>query len=223
MAANPFARMHRTNERANKKRPRRAMTAVELPKLIDAACRRSLAEYGRKPMRVEPAEGKRRKRASWTYEPLTTDNLGECEARALERLRKRPDIVATAEAEGRLRALTYKAQVLTGLRLNELRSLTVGRVTLDGPEPYAVLRAADEKARRAADVPLRADLAADLRAHLSERLRREQDVARQAGTPIPVRLPADAPLLDVPDGLVKRFNRDLLAAGIATAERKDGK
>ncbi len=38
--------------------------------------------------------------------------------------------------------------------------------------------------------------------------------ARRRGEPIPARLPADAPLFDVPAGLVRIFDRDLDAAGI---------
>jgi hypothetical protein len=71
---------------------------------------------------------------------------------------------ATAE----LRALTYKALVLTGLRVNELRSLTMGQADLDGPAPVARLNAADEKARRGAEIPLRADWASDLPRYVAD-------------------------------------------------------
>ena len=43
------------------------------------------------------------------------------------------------------------------------RSLTIGQLELDGPIAYAVLEAADEKAGKGADVPLRGDLAEKLR------------------------------------------------------------
>ncbi len=219
MVANPFARMHRANERADQRRPRRALTAAELARLIEAAYRRPLAEYGRKPIRLDgAADSQRKRRVSWTYEAVTAVNIGACEARALERLRDRPDLRVGSEAAGRARALTYKALALTGLRLGELRALTVGAAELDGAAPFVALRAADEKARRGADVPLRADLAGDLSRHLAGRLREAQWAAQAAGRPIPTRLPADAPLIDVPDGLVKRLNRDLVAAGLATAD-----
>jgi integrase len=162
LGANPFARFHRANERADQRRPRRAMTTEELGRLLRAAQRRPLAEYGREVMPLETGSHTP-KRASWTYRPVTADTLAECEARARERLsRKHPERIAEAEAEGRLRALTYKTLALTGLRLNELRSLTVGAVDLDGPAPVAVLRAADEKSRRGAEIPLRLDLAREL-------------------------------------------------------------
>lgn len=223
MVVNPFHRMHRANERTDQRRPRRAMTAGELGRLIDVARCRPLAECGRKPIRVERPEGEPRKRASWTYEPVTPDNLGECQARARERFNDRPDVLAEAEAIGRLRALTYKTLALTGLRLGELQSITVGHAQLDGADPVLTLKAADEKARRGAEIILRADLAADLSRHLAERLRVAQRAAGRENNPIPARLPADAPLIDIPDALVKVFNRDLVAAGIASAVRRKGK
>jgi len=46
----------------------------------------------------------------------------------------------------------------------------VGQLDLDGPTPYAALDAAHEKNRQGCEVPLRADLAADLGLWLAERL-----------------------------------------------------
>jgi hypothetical protein len=43
------------------------------------------------------------------------------------------------------------------------------------------------------------------------------------GRAVPMRLPVGAPLLDVPGGMVKRFNHDLVAAGIAVPIRDGGK
>ncbi len=74
-----------------------------------------------------------------------------------------------------------------------------------------------------ANVLLRSDVAADLRKHLGERLRAAQDAARKAGEPIPAQLPADEPLLAIPDSLVKRFDLDLLAAGLAKPIRNGNK
>ena len=72
----------------------------------------------------------------------------------------------------------------------------------------------DEKSREGNDLPLRDDLAADLRDWLADKLRRLQEEARQAGDPIPARLPSDTPLFTVPVELVKILNRDLRLAGI---------
>src|SRR5262245_50262308 len=65
------------------------------------------------------------------------------------------------------------------------------------------------------EVPLREDLADDLRHWLAEKLSRAQDKARQCGKPIPVRLPPDTPVFTVPGALVKILDRDLVLAGLA--------
>ena len=139
---------------------------------------------------------------------------GVAETRAREVLTERPDLIAELEHRGRERALTYKMLVLTGLRLNELRSLTVGQLELEGRVAFAVLAPADEKAGRGAEIPLRPDLVADLRDWLGERLDAARDAAKAKGLPLPARLPDDAPLLNVPTGLVTALNRDLRVAGI---------
>jgi hypothetical protein len=53
--------------------------------------------------------------------------------------------------------------ILAGLRKGEFARLTVGQLHLDDNSPFADLDAADEKNRHRSEVPLRADLAADLR------------------------------------------------------------
>ena len=63
---------------------------------------------------------------------------------------------------GRERAPVYKTLVLTGLRLNELASITMGHCRLDGPTPQLELAAADSKNRQGAMIPLRSELAAEL-------------------------------------------------------------
>jgi hypothetical protein len=64
-------------------------------------------------------------------------------------------------------------------------------------------------------VPIRADLADDLRAWLVERLAALQADARlRLFASISSRLPADARIFNVPRTLVRIFNRDLEAAGI---------
>jgi integrase len=150
---------------------------------------------------------------------VTPENIAKCEATARERLKEKPELVAQLEALGRQRALTYKALVLTGLRLGELRSLTVGAATLDGDEPYATLRAEHEKARRGADIPLRADLAADLAQHLDARLQDAQRDAIRERRPVPARLSADTPLLAVSSEILRVLNLDLAAAGLARRVR----
>ena len=107
----------------------------------------------------------------------------------------------------------YKSLVLTGLRRGELASLTVGCVELDSATPCATLKASSEKNRKGSEIPLRADLAADLREWLSERESEASDVlAIDGNSPA---LSPDSPLLNVPKQLVKALDRDLAVAGIA--------
>ena len=128
---------------------------------------------------------------------------------------------------GRERALLYKALVLTGLRKGELASLTLGQLVFDADPPYLVLDAADEKNRQGSTIPLRADLAADLREWLADKAAAKQEVARQTPT---IRfgqtdqgragLSADASLFTVPAGLVRILDRDLKAAGIPKRDER---
>lgn len=164
-----------------------------------------------------PDAGKRenkRSRRTWKRAPLTLDTLGKAEVHARDALAKRPEFVAELERRGRERALIYKTLVLTGLRKGELASLTVGQLELEGRVAFAVLDAADEKAGRGAEIPLRADLVADLRDWLGQKVDAARDAARAKGLPLPVRFPDDAPLFNVPADLVRAFDRDLRVAGI---------
>jgi integrase len=115
---------------------------------------------------------------------------------------------------GREHALIYKTLALTGLRKNELASVTVGAVLLDAPNPFIALAAKDEKARRGAQIPLRADLAADLKAWMEQRLTALREACKRAGDPIPMHLPMSTPLFDVPVRLVRHLDLDLTFADI---------
>jgi len=61
------------------------------------------------------------------------------------------------------RRLPYLVAVTTGIRRGELEALQWDDVHLDGIHPYIALRAETTKARRADSVPLRQDVAAELR------------------------------------------------------------
>lgn len=111
--------------------------------------------------------------------------------------------------------MIYKTLVLTGLRKSELASLTVAKLRLDGAIPHVELDAKDEKNREGNGVVARADLAEDLKRWLQDKLATLQAEALRRGEPILARLPADTPLFNVPSGLIRIFNRDLKAAGIA--------
>ena len=134
------------------------MTEAELVRLLDVARRRPLLEA------LTVRRGKRK---------------GQAVANV------RPEVRERLEALGRERALIYKTLVLTGLRKNELATLTVAQLRLDGPIAYVELDAADEKNREGNGVVIRADLADDLRAWLADKLAALQAEALRRGEPIP--------------------------------------
>jgi integrase len=167
------------------------MTAAELVRLLDVARRRPLLDA----LTMRKGKGQ------------TVANV-------------KPDVRKRLEAVGRERELTYKALVLSGLRKNELATLSVAQLRLDGPIPYVDLDVADEKNREGNDIVIRADLAADLRAWLADKLASRQTEAHRRGEPIPSRLPGDIPVFAIPDGLVRIFDRDLKLAGIAKRDER---
>ena len=220
LATNPLARLAKADEKSDRRRQRRAMTEAELLKLLQVARMRPLAEFGREAVAVDDSEaeatGKRRKRSSWTKAALTLNGLHPAVERARERLADNPEFVEKLERLGRERALIYKTLVLTGLRKGELASLTVGQLELDEPMPFAVLNAADEKNRQGSTIPLRHDLANDLRDWLSDtpnaatlKLRNDKGIRD-----------SKRPLFTIPAGLVRILDRDLLAAGIDKADER---
>jgi len=196
LASNPLTHVATADDRADRRRTRRALTDDELMRLLDAARRRPLAEA--LTIQKGPRRGQQGAKVSGAYRER------------LDRL-------------GRERALIYKTLVLTGLRKGELASITVGQVDFTGPVPHLLLHARDEKNRRGSEIPLRKDLAAELRAWLDETLALAQAEAREREEPVPARLPHSAKLLAVPNGLIRIFDRDLAFAGIARIEKRNGK
>jgi len=176
LSVNPFDGFGKKDERADRRRVARALTVDELRRLLDHARRRPLEDA----MRV-------------TRGP----NEGAMTARVT------PDRRAKLERLGLERALIYKTAILTGLRLNELRTLHAGDLSF-GDVPFIALRAANEKNRKGSSVPLRADLAAELR-----------DWTRG--------LPREAAVFNVPAGLLRIMNRDLIAAGIDKIDERGGR
>jgi hypothetical protein len=75
------------------------------------------------------------------------------------------------------------------------------------------LRAADAKNRKAARIPLRADLVEDIRAWLARKLEGAQAAARKSGEAVPSRPALEAPLFRVPKGLRRILEGELAAAG----------
>jgi integrase len=88
-----------------------------------------------------------------------TIHRGKRRGQAVAKLR--PEIRAQLEALGRERAIVYKTLVLTGLRKNELATLTVDQLRLDEPIPHVELDAENEKNREGNSLVIRPDLAED--------------------------------------------------------------
>ncbi len=219
LSVNPFSKVPKADAKIDRRRQRRSMTEAELVKLLDVARWRPLAEYGRESTKADeqlPAVGKQRKRSNWKKTALTLEGLQVAVERAQERLAENPEFAEKLERLGRERALMFKTLVLTGLRKGELASLTVGQLDLDAPMPFVELNAGDEKNRQGNTIPLRLDLANDLKEWRSDvpnastlRLRdHNADVA------------SDRRLFRVPSGLVRILNRDLKAAGIAKKDER---
>jgi len=211
LLTNPLATVGKADEAADVRRQRRALTETELTQLLGVARRRPLLD-------------------------AMTVRRGKNAGKPVAKLR--PETVARLELLGWERALIYKTLVLTGLRKGELTTLTVGQLDLDADPSYLTLDAADEKNREGNSIPLRSDLAADLRQWLDYKAKARQEAAGNAPT-VPFdseaakptgcdtddsgHLPADELIFNVPAGLVRILDRDLVAAGIARRVKVDGK
>lgn len=112
---------------------------------------------------------------------------------------------------GRERALIYKALVLTGLRKNDLASILINQAELDGPMQFLILDAGDEKNGQGSDVPIREDLAADLREWI------ELQRASYCG---PDEEFGQKPLFVVPASINRIIDRDMVAAGIPKRDER---
>jgi len=180
-------RIPKADEKADPRRQRRALTEDELKRLLVVAAGRPLTD-------------------------TRTVRRGKRKGEACAELRE--ETVVRLRAVGRERALIYKTLVLTGLRKNELATLTVGQLDLTQGNSFLQLDAADEKSRQGNAVAIRDDLAEDLRRWIGDKLVKLQGVAKAASEPIPMRVPGDTLLFDVPAGLLRILDRDLKAAGI---------
>ena len=193
LLSNPFDCIPKLNEKADPRHKRRAMNEDELSRLLAVALRRPLDEASM------IRRGKQKGQSS--------ANL-------------RPETISRLEVLGLERTLIYKTLVLTGLRKGELASLTIGQLHLNVQSPFVELEAADEKSGEGNSIPIRSDLADDLRQWLESKLRRMQEEARSREEPVPLRLPPDSQIFDVPDKLCKILNRDLKAAGIPKQDER---
>ncbi len=239
LLSNPLVGLPRADEAADPRHQRRSLTADELRNLLFVARWRPLAEYGRTTVRRKKANAKGRR--TWTKAPLTFDTIEEAVDRARDRLRGNPEFAHKLDSLGLERALIYKTLFSTGLRKGELDSLSVGQLEIDAEPAYLTLDAADEKNREGNSIPLRSDLASDLRAWLDGKAEALQRDASEAPTvkfdPEAAKraqnatgdtrgpdgrtchgwatLPKVTPVFRVPRDLFKILYRDLAVAGIS--------
>ncbi|WP_253158041.1 tyrosine-type recombinase/integrase [Stieleria tagensis] len=167
MLTNPFEGMRRLDPKQDRRRTARALTEKELTDLLDAARRRPLRDA----MTVR-----------------TGKNKGKQLAKVADRRR------LELKQLGHERAMIYKTLVLTGLRVNELRTLACQDLSF-GDVPFVKLRHSNEKSRKGSTVALRSDLAAELREWIQGR-------------------EPSARVFNVPAGMLRIMDRDLKLAGI---------
>jgi len=84
--------------------------------------------------------------------------------RVQDRLSDNPERIPELEQLGRERQLIYATMLTTGLRKKELASVKFRNLELDCEPAFITLDAANEKDREGNSIPLRADVAAELRA-----------------------------------------------------------
>ena len=171
---NPFQGVGKLNEKADVKRKARSLTADELERLLIAARNRPLDDA--LTIRKGPSKGEKSAKIDDAYR-----------ARMIEL--------------GNERALMYKTLILTGLRLSELRTLTVGDLSF-GDVPFLRLQSNNEKNRKGSTLALRSDLAAELKDWIAGKDR--------AST-----------VFVVPAGLLRIMDRDLIAAKIPKRDGDD--
>jgi integrase len=225
MLANPFSNVERADTKNEKGRRRRALSAAELERLLYVVRWRPLAELGRESVRLTANEltdvyERGKSRRTWKKQLLTFDTIPAAVESARVRLTGNLQLVAERERLGWERSLIYKVAVLKGLRRGEIESLTVGHLELNGAVPLIRMETADTKNAEAADIPLPAELANDLRAWLDVKRQQHDTGAATGGDVIPMHHTppkqfATVRLFAVPRQMVKTLDRDLRVAGIA--------
>lgn len=179
LSENPFSGVPKADERADRRRQRRAMSDDELEKLLYVARWRPLAEQGRERVFKKPRKGKR---TSWENVPLEFKSIDAAVIRARDRLSDNPERITALDQLGRERQLIYATMLTTGLRKKELSSVRLRNLDLSCEPAFITLDAANEKNREGNSIPLRADVAAELRTWLAERLSARQNESRHSAT-----------------------------------------
>ena len=177
---NPLYRV--TTPNGGEVRPRRALTEQEVRRLLEEARQR--------PLRT--AQSNRGGR-------------GNTGGKAVHQAKLRDEVKKRLVLLGRERSLIYKAAVFTGLRVNELRHLKVGHLTLTGPLPIFELPGKYTKNGKPAKGALLPEFAEQLRQFIAEAHRGQADT-----------------VFNVPDKMCKIFKRDIRAAGIPVQDH-DGR
>jgi integrase len=219
LVTNPIAGVPRADEGSDPRRVRRSLTVEELTRLLYVAKLRPLADYGR-PVLKKKKEDVKSKRGTWSRGELSFSTFDAAAIAGRKALAKNIGYIAELERCGWERSLIYKTLVLTGLRRNELASLTVGSLRLDTPTPFFVLKAKDEKNRVGSELPVRPDLVFDLQEWLGHKLTLAKRQAARNGKAEPTHLPASTPLFTVPVELVKILDRDMVAASIPKVDER---
>ena len=165
---------------------------------------------------------------------LTLRNIGGAVERAHEKLNDNPQTIEEKLILGRERSLIYKTLALTGLRRGELAAIEIRNLYLDEPQPYIKLDRRSEKNREGNTLPLRSDLADDLRTWIHDKALKVENATRntlsvnfeveaarirrndQTATAHVVGLPGTEILFAVPDrrSMLRIIDRDFAAAGI---------
>lgn len=129
----------------------------------------------------------------------------------------KPETVDKLQWLGRTRALAYQTLAFTGLRWNELRSITIGAARLDAEPAFLLLEAANEKNRKGAHIPLQEDLRNALKEYRDERIK------RLAGncSAFPGAFDGETLFDGLPGKMNKVFDADLAATKIMNSEGKE--
>ena len=231
LLADPLKGIARADQDADVRRERRALADEELENLLTATRLRPLAELGRETVQLPSIKSKR---SCWGYAPLTLGNIGCAVERAREKLKDKPQTIEEKLMLGWERGLIVKTLALTGLRRGELAAVEIRNLYLDDPQPYIKLDRRSEKNREGNTLPLRSDLADDLRAWIHDKALKVGDATRntpsvnleveaawirrneQAETANVVGLRGTEKLFAVPDrrSMLRIIDRDFAVAGI---------
>lgn len=167
---------------------RRAMTPNELDRLILVARLRPLAEYAKSRMVGSKCKD------FWQANPITLENI-EGLAQSAKDMRGRKS-VDSLDLDGLKWSLAYRTLATTGVRWEELRTLTAGQLSF-GDQPEIALKSSFTKNGKADRLPVQSELAIDLQSWIESN-----------------EIEDTQPLFVLPAKGMKRFLRDIEVADI---------